>query len=228
MSIQENLSDVKSRIEAAARKVGRDPAEITLVAVSKTLPADYIKEAAEAGQVDFGENYVQELRAKAEELDGEELRWHFIGHLQRNKVKYLPGMAHLIHSVDSPELAKEIAKQFAKRGGHTADVLVEVNVAGEMSKAGIDPEGLQELLKELDRLPELNLQGLMTMPPFADDPEDSRPYFKTMVELRDNYSNSLGLKLKELSMGMSSDYEVAVEEGATIVRVGTAIFGSRS
>ena len=186
-----------------------------------------VSEAISAGQVDFGENYVQELKEKAGALSGKNIRWHFIGALQRNKVKYLPGLVHLIHSVDSIELAEEIARQFEKRGGYTADVLVEVNVAGERSKAGVSRDKLSDLVTKITQTSHLKLHGLMTMPPIPENPDDTRPYFKSLVEIRNDLEKKIGVELKELSMGMSMDFEQAIEEGATIVRVGTAIFGER-
>lgn len=227
MSISLNLKNIHDRIAAAAARVGRDPESVRLVAVSKTKPASMIEDAALAGQLLFGENYVQEFIAKAQEVR-EKVEWHFIGALQTNKVKYLAGIVTLIHSVDRLSLAQEIDKQWGKRG-MSCDILIEVNLAGEESKAGTTEGDLIELVRAASRLPHLRIKGLMTLPPFFDDPERVRPYFRRLREL----SQSVGsegipnVEMKELSMGMSGDFEAAVEEGATLVRVGTAIFGGR-
>ncbi len=194
------------------------PAGVTLVAVSKTQPADAIREAFAAGQRDFGENYVQEWREKADALsDLEGLRWHFVGSLQTNKVKYLAGRVALVHTVDRIDLGREIAKRWERAGGR-ARVLVEVNLGGEASKGGCRPGDAPDLVAGLRELPALEVAGLTCIPPPDDDP---RPHFRALRRLRD------ALGLAELSMGMSGDYPVAIEEGATIVRVGTAIFGER-
>jgi PLP dependent protein len=194
------------------------PAGVTLIAVSKTQPAEAIREAYAAGQRDFGENYVQEWRDKAAALaDLADLRWHFIGSLQTNKVKYLAGRVALVHTVDREELGREIAKRWEKVGAR-ARVLVEVNLGGEASKGGCAPEGVPALVAALRAMPALDVAGLTCIPPPEDDP---RPHFRALRSLRDR------LGLRELSMGMSGDYPVAIEEGATIVRVGTAIFGER-
>ncbi len=207
---------IASRL-AAVR--GGVPAGVTLVAVSKTQPPEAIREAYAAGQRDFGENYVQEWREKAEALaDLPDLRWHFIGSLQTNKVKYLAGKVALVHTVDREELGREIAKRWEKAGAR-ARVLVEVNLGGEASKGGCAPEAVPALVEALRALPALDVAGLTCIPPPEDDP---RPHFRTLREMRDR------LGLRELSMGMSGDYPVAVDEGSTIVRVGTAIFGERS
>lgn len=207
---------VATRLEAIRRSV---PAGVTLVAVSKTQPPEAIREAHAAGQRDFGENYVQEWREKATALaDLPGLVWHFIGSLQTNKVKYLAGKVGLVHTVDREELGREIAKRW-ERAGARARVLVEVNVGGEASKGGCRPEAVPGLVELLRALPALDVAGLTCIPPPADDP---RPHFRALRALRD------GLGLRELSMGMSGDYPVAIEEGATIVRVGTAIFGERA
>ncbi|MEI7703921.1 MAG: YggS family pyridoxal phosphate-dependent enzyme [Deltaproteobacteria bacterium] len=206
---------IATRLEAIRRTV---PAGVTLVAVSKSQPADAIREAHAAGQRDFGENYVQEWREKAEalaDLDG--LRWHFIGSLQTNKVKYLAGRVAMVHTVDREELGREIARRW-ERAGARAPILVEVNVGGELSKGGCDPAAAPALVELLRGLPSLDVVGLTCIPPPDDDP---RPHFRALRAMRE------GLGLRELSMGMSSDYPVAIEEGATLVRVGTAIFGER-
>lgn len=194
------------------------PAGVTLVAVSKTHPPEAIREAYAAGQRDFGENYAQEWRAKADALaDLSDLRWHFIGGLQTNKVKYLAGRVAFVHTVDRAELAEEISRRFA-RVGATARVFVEVDLGGEEQKAGCAPAEVEPLVARIAPLPSIELVGLTAIPPPADDP---RPHFRALRALRD------GLGLRELSMGMSGDWQIAVEEGATFVRIGTAIFGAR-
>jgi PLP dependent protein len=208
VTVAERLAAVRARI----------PAGVTLIAVSKTQPASAIREAYAAGQRDFGENYAQEWRRKAEELaDLGELVWHFVGALQTNKVKYLAGAARWIHTVDRIELAQEIARRSAQRGAVTK-VLLEVNVAGEPAKAGCAPEEAPRLAEEVRRLPGVELRGLMCIPPAEGDPQ---PHFRALRALRD------ALGLADLSMGMSGDYEAAIAEGSTLVRVGTAIFGER-
>ncbi len=208
MSIAERLAHVRAGV----------PPGVTLVAVSKTQPAELVREAYAAGQRHFGENYVQEWRSKAEALaDLPDLVWHFIGSLQTNKAKYLAGRVGLVHTIDREELATELGRRSAQKGAATP-VLVEVNVAGEASKSGCAPDQVARLARAVGALPGLELRGLMCIPPPEDDP---RPHFRMLRGLRD----SLGLA--ELSMGMSSDYPIAIEEGATIVRVGTAIFGAR-
>lgn len=223
-TIATRLHAVKQRVEAAARRAGRSPKSVTLVAVSKLKPEAAIREAHAAGQRCFGENYVQELAAKAEALrDLEGLAWHAIGPLQRNKVKQVVPVAAMIHTVDRASLAEEIEKRAAAID-RTVQVLLEVNLAGEASKAGCGPAGVQALADAVRAMPHLALRGLMAIPPDVDDPEEARPRFAALRELRD----AIDPALPELSMGMSHDFEIAVEEGATIVRVGTAIFGARS
>ena len=220
--IAENLGRVRDRIRRAAMEAGRDPDEIGLVAVSKKKPAWMIKEAMEAGQLIFGENYAQEFIAKDREIR-EPVKWHFIGALQRNKVKYIVDKVDIIHSVDRISLAEEIQK----RANKAVKVLLEINLSGEESKAGTGEEDAFEFLAETGKLDKIEVCGLMTMPPFFDDPLRARPYFRRLRELRDRLTRETGLELRELSMGMSGDFEVAIEEGATLVRVGTAIFGER-
>jgi pyridoxal phosphate enzyme (YggS family) len=215
------LAGVRERIARAAVRAGRDPSAITLVAVSKTRPAEDVVAAAAAGQRLFGENYAQELRDKAQALATADVAWHFIGALQRNKVKHVVGRAALIHTVDDAELAREIDRR-AVALGLRQDVLIEVNVAAEAQKHGVAPAGLAELVAMIRGLPHLALLGLMTVPPIAEDPAASQPHFRALRELAAVHG------LTELSMGMTHDLEVAVEEGATLVRVGTAIFGSRT
>ncbi len=222
--VAKNLEEVRKRIEAAARRAGRDPAPVKLVAVSKTVDAGRIKEAWDAGQQIFGENYLQEAKAKIETL-GPGPAWHFIGHLQSNKAKAAVELFGLIHGVDSLKLARALEKAAAQMG-KVQEILIQVNQAGEASKSGVNPEAAAGLLRDIAALPHLRVKGLMTMPPFL-DPDEVRPYFRSLNELRDRLEQlDLGT-LPELSMGMSGDYEVAVEEGATLVRVGTAIFGKR-
>lgn len=225
-TIKSNLASVRELIESAAKKCERDPASIELVAVSKTKPAALIREAYLAGQRVFGENYAQELRDKAEELKDLDISWHFIGHLQRNKAKYVAPVAAFVESIDSTELA-EVINQRANR---VIKCLIEVNIGGEGSKTGIASERVRELATYIMMHPNLDLRGLMVIPPFDTDPEKSRPYFKRLRELFDNLSTTLRPEkpFDTLSMGMSHDFEVAIEEGATLVRIGTAIFGGRS
>jgi pyridoxal phosphate enzyme (YggS family) len=227
MSIAKNLNIIEERIRDAAVKAGRDPASVRLVAVSKTKPAAAVDDAARAGHRLFGENYVQELTAKVAEVT-EPVEWHFIGHLQSNKVRQIAGLVTMIHSVDRLSLAEEIDRQWGRLGKACA-VLLEVNIAGESSKGGTTTAGLLELVAVVARLPHLRVRGLMTMPPFFDDPEGARPYFRELARLAGVVASQgiAGVAMAELSMGMSGDFEVAIEEGATLVRVGSAIFGER-
>lgn len=226
-TIAEALQGVRARIEAAARAAGRDPASVKLVAVSKTHPASAVREAYEAGQRDFGENYVQELVEKAEALrDLPDVRWHLIGHLQRNKAKQVAPLVSLLHTVDGLELSRELDKRVtAAAPGRVLPVLVEVSIAGEEQKHGVAPEALAELLQGIEALPALKLRGLMCVPPFTEAPEDARPHFERLVRLQREHGGAS--RLPELSMGMTHDLEQAVAAGATWVRVGTAIFGAR-
>lgn len=218
MSVADGLAEVRERIERACARAGRSPGDVALVAVSKVHPASAVREAYEAGQRLFGENYVQELVDKAESLaDLRDLRWHFIGHLQRNKVKQVLGVGAVVETVDSARLAIEIDK----RASAPVEVLLQVNVAGEAQKSGCDAGELAALIEEVRARPRLVLRGLMTIPPLGEAPEASRRFFARLRELGEEHG------LRELSMGMSADLEVAIEEGATIVRVGTAIFGAR-
>jgi pyridoxal phosphate enzyme (YggS family) len=213
---------VRARVDAACVRAGRAPAEVTIVAVSKMQPASAVREAAAAGATDFGENYAQELATKRGEC-GDDLRWHFIGRLQRNKAKLVAGQVALVHAVDSLELAQELAK----RAEHLQPILLAVNLAGEASKGGIPASGAGELARAVAAVANVRLDGLMTMPPPAEDPEASRPHFQALRALRDRLAGELGLALPVLSMGMSGDFEVAIACGATHVRIGTAIFGAR-
>ncbi len=226
--IAENLDEVRNRIDQACERAGRDPKEVTLIAVSKTKPLAMLEEAYAHGARDFGENWVQEIQEKVPLLP-EDIHWHMIGHLQRNKVKYIIDKVSLIHSVDSVRLAEEIEKQ-AEKHDVEIDVLIEVNMAEEETKFGLKKDEVIQMVKECAKLPRLHIKGLMTIAPFVENPEDNRQYFKAIRELsvdisRENIDNvSMGI----LSMGMTGDFEVAVEEGATLVRVGTGIFGERN
>ena len=225
--IKENLEVVEKNIEEACKRAGRDRSEVTLIAVSKTKPVSDIRQAMECGITVFGENKVQEIKDKTTEIT-EPLNWHMIGHLQANKVKYLPGRVCMIHSVDNKKLADEIEKQFAK-ADERIDVLIEVNMANEDTKFGLSKEEVPAFVKEISTLPHLNIRGLMTIAPFVSDPSQNRVHFRNLRDLsidiaRQNIDNVF---MYDLSMGMTGDYEVAVEEGATFVRVGTGIFGER-
>jgi pyridoxal phosphate enzyme (YggS family) len=234
-SIKENLLGVMERIEKAARKVGRDPNEIKLVAVSKTVEAARIKEAIEAGVSILGENYVQEAQKKIEEVgrpacterfgEGRPVSWHFIGHLQSNKVKYAIRLFDMVHSLDSIPLAEELNRR-VEQADRVIRVMIEVNLSKEATKFGTDEEVVVNLAKRIQNLKHLFLEGLMTMPPYFDSPEMSRPYYIALRALKERMVKE-GVPMKELSMGMSNDFEIAIEEGATYVRVGTAIFGPR-
>jgi PLP dependent protein len=228
MSIASALDEVRARIHAAAAASGRDAATVRLIAVSKTQPAEAVREAYAAGQRDFGENYVQELLQKAEALrDLPELRWHLIGHLQRNKAKQIAPLVRLVHTVDSIDLARELAKRFEVAvTDRRLEVLVEVSIAGEQQKHGVAPEELAELCAGIEALPVLSLRGLMCVPPFTDEPVGARPFFDRLLALRERHGGAP--RLPELSMGMTHDLEHAVAAGATLVRVGTAIFGARA
>lgn len=227
MTISGNLARINEQIRAAAEKTGRDPASVRLVAVSKTRPAADIIEAFRAGQTVFGENYIQELVPKLAEVH-EAVQWHVIGHLQSNKVKYIAGQVALIHSVDRMSLAQEIDRQWGKLG-KICDVLIQVNISGEATKSGTTEAGAVQLVRECALLPNVRVRGLMTMPPFFDDPEAARPYFTELRRLSGAVAAEqiAGVDMAELSMGMSGDFEAAIQEGATLVRIGTAIFGKR-
>lgn len=219
------LSNVRSRIAAAALRAGRQAEEITLVAVGKTHPPEKLREVLECGQRDFGENRVQELLAKASQLPSW-VSWHMIGHLQSNKIRKVLPVCSLIHGVDSCSLAEAIDRTAADLGLFPK-ILLEVNVAGEASKFGFSADGLRASLGEIIGLKRVSVEGLMTIPPPVADPGQARPYFAALRSLRDELAAQVGIPLPILSMGMTSDFEVAIEEGATHVRVGTAIFGSR-
>ena len=225
--IAENLKTIQTQINSACSRSGRDPGEVTLIAVSKTKPVSALREAYEAGARDFGENKVQELIDKIPQLP-DDIRWHMIGHLQRNKVKYIIGRVSLIHSVDSLRLAEEISRESVRQGVET-DILIEVNVAEEESKFGVSIREAPELVEKIALLPGIHIKGLMTIAPYTEVSEKNRLYFVKMRELyvdieRKNIDN---VSMNILSMGMTGDYSVAIEEGATCVRVGTGIFGER-
>ena len=244
-TIKENLLGVIDRIEKASRRAERDPKGVKLVVVSKTVEVARIKEAIEAGVTILGENYVQEAQKKIEEIgrpartepasrslaegrrsgEGGPVSWHFIGHLQSNKAKYAVRLFDMIHSVDSIALAEELNRR-AEQAGQVMKIMIEVNLSKEATKFGTDEEMLWNLARRIQNLEHLSLEGLMTMPPYFDSPELSRPYYVALRELRETMAKE-GIPLKELSMGMSNDFEIAIEEGSTFVRVGTAIFGPR-
>lgn len=228
MSVADNLKTVRDRIVAAAERAGRDPASVALVTVTKTVDAARIREAVAAGAAILGENRVQEAREKIERL-GSIASWHLIGHLQTNKAKYAVKLFDLIHSVDAADLATELDRQAAK-AGKTQDVLIEVNIAGEEQKAGVAFDDAIGLIRSAAALKHIRVRGLMTMPPYSENPEDSRPHYRRLRELAEavNEESIPGTSMEVLSMGMSGDFEVAIEEGATLVRVGTAIFGART
>jgi pyridoxal phosphate enzyme (YggS family) len=248
MSIADNLATVQEKIERIAKKCGREKGSIRLIAVSKTHSVEQILEAARAGQLAFGENYAQELRDKSKQIAellatshqtlATDLEWHYIGHLQKNKIKYVAPVANWIHTIDSIELLKAVSERPANNDKRPINCLIEVNIAGEASKSGVSPENIFSLVRVFSETytpkhsgtQALSLKGLMCMPPVSDDAETSRPYFRQLKSLLDEI-NSRSIypeKLTELSMGMSQDFEVAIEEGSTMVRIGSAIFGERS
>lgn len=226
--IAANIAMIRQRMTGAALRSGRDPESIRLMAVSKTVEPERIRQALDAGITLLGENYVQEAREKIPAI-GHDVQWHMIGHLQTNKVKYVVNLFDWIHSVDRLELARELDKR-AGQNHRRLNILMEVNVSGEESKNGAAPSQVLELVRQVSILPNLSVRGLMTMPPYSDHPEDSRPYFIALCKLRDEIASAAipGVSMHELSMGMTGDFEVAIEEGATIIRVGRAIFGDRS
>jgi pyridoxal phosphate enzyme (YggS family) len=225
--VTENYDAVLKKIKESCQKAGRDDSEVTLIAVSKTKPESDIRELYEHGVRDFGENYIQELREKHDHLPTD-IRWHMIGHLQRNKVKYIAEYVSMIHAVDTLELAKTIEKEAAKHD-RVIPVLIEVNVAGEESKFGVSAEQTKDLVRAISVLPHVHICGLMTSAPFVENAEDNRGVFDKLHELSVDIAeeNIDNVSMRVLSMGMTNDYNVAVEEGATLVRVGTAIFGAR-
>ena len=225
--ISSNIRLIRQRMGVACARCGRDPQSVRLMAVSKTVEPERIRQALDAGVTLLGENYVQEAREKIPAI-GHVAEWHMIGHLQTNKVKYVVNLFDWIHSVDRLELARELDKR-AGQNNRRLNVLIEVNVSGEESKSGIEATQALELVRQVSLLPNINLRGLMTMPPYSDNPENSRPYFQALRKLRDDISAAdiPSIPMDELSMGMTDDFEVAIEEGATIIRVGRAIFGNR-
>lgn len=225
MDFAENLNSIRQRIAAACARAGRDENSVTLLAVSKSHPPESIRALVDAGQIFFGENKIQEAKAKIPLCPGK-ARWHFIGHLQSNKVRDAVELFEMIQGVDSLAIAKEISKR-AEQAAKTMPILIEVNVAGEGSKFGYAPEKLLAELYELNALPRVEVHGLMAIPPYAPIAEKARPYFQKLRALKTDCENLLGAPLPHLSMGMSGDFEVAIEEGSTIVRVGTALFGER-
>jgi pyridoxal phosphate enzyme (YggS family) len=225
MDLAANLESIRQRISAACDRAGRDPAQVTLVAVSKGQPPAVVRAAADLGLVLFGENKVQEAKAKISMCPGR-LRWHLIGHLQTNKARDAVHFFEMIHSVDSLRLAEEIQRQADKAAKQVA-ILLEVNVAGESSKFGYPPDVLLSELSALNALSRLEIHGLMTMAPWSLEPEKARPHFRRLREIKQDCEQQLGAPLAHLSMGMTGDFEVAIEEGATLVRVGTALFGER-
>jgi len=226
MSYCDRLNRVEERIERACKRVGRRREEVTLLGASKTVPPEVIKEFFNCGLRTFGENRVQEFLKKYEVLKDLPIDWHFIGRLQTNKVKYLMGKVSLIHSLDRIHLADEIQKR-AEKAELVQDVLIEVNLGGEETKGGVPPEGLKGLLEYVLGKENLKVKGLMTIPPYLEDPEEVRPYFSKLRKLKEEMEREFGINLPHLSMGMSHDFEIAIEEGATIVRVGTLLFGER-
>ncbi len=226
MSLADNLASIQQRIRAACERAGRDPGSVALLAVAKTQPPEVVRAAAELGLTLFGENKIQEAKAKIP-LCPDRLRWHFIGHLQTNKCRDAVSLFEMIQSVDSLPLAQELQKR-AEQAAKTMPILLEINVAGEGSKFGYQPERMLTEFKEIISLSRLEVHGLMAIPPFTPVPEKARPHFRRLRELREQCEQLLGAPLPHLSMGMSGDFEIAIEEGATIVRIGTALFGERS
>ena len=223
------LADIRARLAAAAQKSGRRPEEVRLVAISKTHPASIIKQVCQLGATDFGENRVQEAEGKIAEIGREKVRWHLVGHLQANKARRAVNLFDVIHSLDTVDLARRLDRLCADEGRASLPVLIQVDLGHEETKSGVEESELTHMVESLGPLTHLKLVGLMTLPPFFDDPEQSRPFFRRLRELRDElkqrgaFADGTG----ELSMGMTHDFEVAIEEGATMVRIGTAIFGER-
>ena len=227
MNVCNVYKSVLERIHRACERVGRNPSEVLLLGASKTVPPEKIREFYNCGLRIFGENRVQEFLKKWESFQGLDIEWHFIGRLQSNKVKFLLSRVSLIHSLDRESLAREISKR-ARALDTEQECLIEVNVGGEDTKGGVSPDELERFTEFVLSLGGIRVKGLMCIPPYREDPEEVRPYFARLRELRDNLSEKMGIRLRELSMGMSHDFEVAIEEGATIVRVGTALFGERA
>ena len=226
--IKENLIQVEEKIKAACFRSGRNREDVSLIAVSKTKPVEMLEEAYQLGTRLFGENKPQEIKDKYPQLPAD-IKWHMIGHLQRNKIKYIIDKVCMIHSVDSFRLAEAISEEAVKHN-LVMPVLIEVNVAGEESKFGLSTEGTEELIRQAAQLPGIHIEGLMTIAPFTEDPEENRPYFRELRKLSVDIAskNIDNVSMSNLSMGMTGDYEVAIEEGATMIRVGTGIFGERN
>ncbi len=227
--LKDNLLEINKRIDEAAKRVGRNREDITLIAVSKTVEADIMNASIDAGVTDLGENRVQEIQRKYDDVK-KGVKWHLIGHLQRNKVKYIINKVDLIHSVDSFRLAKEISER-ALKADKIMDILVQVDIAKEDSKFGVDESKVEDLIREILTLSNIKVKGLMFIAPFVDDPEEVRVYFRGMKSLFDRIKETIEddkLEMEHLSMGMTNDFEVAIEEGATLLRVGTGIYGKRS
>ena len=227
--ISDNINSIREKISRACARAGRSTSEITLLAVGKTFPSSAVREAVRAGVADVGENYVQELLSKRGDLSGSDVRWHFIGHLQSNKVKNVAPWIHMIHAVDSTALAIEIDRRAAK-AGRVIECLLEVNTTGESTKFGVAPGDVTALVKSLAPCANISLGGLMTIGPFLPDPEGSRPMFRRLRELKGEIGSlsQVNVTMRHLSMGMTGDFEVAIDEGATLIRIGTAIFGPRT
>ncbi len=227
--MKNKIDKIKNRIEQAALSCGRDPLSVELVAVTKTVSPEKVIAAARAGMFIFGENYIQEAMEKIDKIADSRLSWHFIGHLQSNKAKYVVRYFDLIHSVDSLKLAKEINRQ-ANKLDKIQNILVQVNIAMEATKSGVTEKDTISLIRDISKLENISVKGLMTMPPFFNQPEKVRPYFKALAQLKEQIQEESieNIEIKELSMGMTGDFEVAIEEGATLVRIGTAIFGDRA
>lgn len=228
-SIKDRLENIKGRIEKTAMDCGRNPDSVRLIAVSKTVSPVIVQAAIEAGATILGENYVQEAREKISALSDFETSWHFIGHLQSNKAKYAVKLFDLIHSVDSIKLARELNKQ-AQKDGKIQKILIQINISQEKTKSGISVDETADIIQAIRGFENIKIKGLMTMPPFFNQPDRVRPFFAALRELRDQLADRAipGVSLEELSMGMTGDFEVAIAEGATMVRVGTAIFGERT
>jgi len=228
VSIKENIDGVLERVAAAARRSGRSPEDVKVIAVSKTVDAQRAREAVEGGLINLGENRVQELVSKYEQLSDIDVKWHLIGHLQRNKVKYIIDKVFLIHSLESLDLAKEINKR-ALQHNMTANVLIELNIGQEESKFGLDEDSVYDFVKSMEQFANIKVLGLMTVAPFSENPENVRCVFRKMKEIFDKISEMklTNTEMKYLSMGMTNDFEIAIEEGANMVRIGTAIFGKR-
>ena len=227
--MKKKLESVKQAIKTAAESCGRSPGSIRLVAVSKTMPAEKVKEAIDAGAAIIGENYIQESREKFKALSQYNISWHFIGHLQTNKAKYAVRLFDLIHTVDTLKLARELNKE-AEKHNKIQHILIQVNIGKELSKSGTGIDNVLGLAREISMLKNLSLKGLMTIPPFFNSPEKARPFFKKLMEIKNiiKKASIANISMDELSMGMTGDFKVAIEEGATLVRIGTAIFGQRN